>query len=173
MASPLVFKSCQIFNSCFEFTLRYRLPIYLDPKTRYIIVEKSISKVLPLSIFVVLNQGFTLLLMLFVLEPIHFPNTVIGAELKMVYLISILLCNTALFLGACLYYYAEIFAFFHNTLAGFDSDFRRLCLSNFRPLKDNLSHRILKGNYYLLTTLLSSDFFITCFIICFRNTWSI
>ncbi len=140
MASPLVFISWEICNYCFEFTLRYRFPIYMDTKTKTITVNKSFSKVITLSLFAALIQVFILLLMLFVLEPIHLPNIEIGVELKIVYLFAVILSNNGLFLGVGLYCYSEIFAFFHNALARFDIDLRRLYLPNFRQSEERTTY---------------------------------
>ncbi len=112
----------------------------MDTKTKTITVRNCIPKIITLSLFAALNQVSLLLLMLFVLEPIHLPNIVIGVELKIAYLFAVILSGNALFLGVGLYWYSEIFAFFHNTLARFDIELRRLYSPNFRQSEDNPSY---------------------------------
>ncbi len=79
MASLFVFKSWQFCNKCYEFTLRYHLPIYMDPKTKTLPL-KNISKTLVL--LVALVQTFDCLMMLFVIEPKFLHSVSIGVELK-------------------------------------------------------------------------------------------
>lgn len=167
MASPLALKSWQISNTCFEFTLQYRFPIYMDPKSGTLSVNKSISKMRRLGLFLAIMLLFTFLQLLFVLDPLQLSQHIkIGIEIKIMYFITIVLCNVVLLLGAGLYCNSKIFARFYNTLVGFESDLRRIYLLNFRLSEDTLSYiqLIREGKQYCLNVRTAINLFLTFFV---------
>ncbi len=129
MATPLVMKSWQVCNTCHEFVLRYRLPIYMDPDTRKFTVSRSYSKLIPIVFYAVIIQVFSCLLMLLLLESRYTYSTTIDLGLKISYLATVIILIANLCLGTCLYCNLEIFACLYNTLAKFDSDLRGIYLS--------------------------------------------
>lgn len=101
-----------------------------------------------MSVSVGLLQLFNVLLILFVLDPIQLGGYIeIIVERKLVYFGAIVVVNQVVFLAACTYWFADVFALFYNTLTRFISDLQGLYLHHFRQSNDSplYSQRMLKG----------------------------